>query len=175
MYKSYKNYLLKGLINKSNEFIIDMLNILSDNGYYRTEEDLDSARITYTISTDLVDTASGNDKIKDNALWLGIIESFAIALSSYENMLDKRRLDQRETDHDPVSADHLQVFQEKRNLVIRKLKQHSLLDDGKKYLKVCCKFNISISPPPPKKNHPKTIQKNLEFLNSYSIVEVDVL
>lgn len=93
MYKSYKNYFLKGFINKLNEFIIDMLNILFDNGYYRIEEDLDFVRIIYIILIDLVDIVLGNDKIKDNVFWLGIIESFVIVLLLYENMLDKRCLD----------------------------------------------------------------------------------
>lgn len=114
-----------------------MSNILFDNKYYRTDDDLDSARITYIISADLVETASENDKFGNKTLWLGSVEVFAMALSSYENMLEKRLLDQRETEHDYVPANHLQVFQEKRNLMMGRLKQVFLLADKKKYLKVC--------------------------------------
>lgn len=132
-----RNFFLKGFINKSYEFIIEMSNILFDNKYYRTDDDLDPAKITYSISADLVETALENDKFKNKTLWLGSVEVFAMALSSYENMLEKRLLDQRETEQDYVPADHLQVFQEKRNLMMGRVKQILLLEDVKKHLKVC--------------------------------------
>lgn len=109
--------------------------VLSHELYCRLEDDLNHAWMTYTISADLVDTVLKFSSTR-KFICLSSFEVFAVALSSYDNMLQKRGFSEKiKTQH--KNGDHpLQLFQKRREFIMKWLKELPFLTKTKEYLKV---------------------------------------
>lgn len=100
-----------------------------------TEDDLNHAWMTYNIAGDLVDSVLKFSSSK-RAICLYSFEVFAVALSSYDNMLEQRGLSGNVKTQHKDSNHPLQVFEKRREFIIKWLRELPFLSDTKKYLKV---------------------------------------
>lgn len=95
--------------------------------------------MTYTISADLVDAVLKYSSSR-NSLCLSSFEVFAVALSSYESMFQQRGFNEQIKTQHKDSNQLLQVFQKRREWIMKWLRDLPFLTNTKEYLMVCLKL-----------------------------------